>query len=474
MVDEDFPSVHFYDQDFVDLYDKIWVRIRDFWHEGNNKNRFAPQYFNHPENKYLSQVESCLATFFLAYSKGCYPAHSLLDTFYQKQEANGAIRAFYDVETGDPIFPKGNAEGICAPLFAIAEYNLYHKVGNKKRLKEVAPIIEKYFDWLCKVFRQKNGLFATPFSVSMMDNSPRKGAHYLIDFNAQMAVNALYLSAIGEILNDKEMAFKYKQLFFSLKTRINMKMWNEEDGFFFDLDKNEEPVRVMTIASYWVLLGEIPNEDRAKVIIDKLQDPNFFGTDHPFPSLAVCDKNFNEKGNGWHGSVYPCYVFVVIKGLEKYKKYEYARECAIRHLYFILDTFHMEEAGGGDFFEAYLPMQEGAAKRSGHPEFPRKNFIPYVGISAITLMVENILGLSISLPKKTVEWVLPTMEIIGIENLSLKRNKITILSNKSGRGWEIRLESDKLYYFTIRILDENKNKTLPIPSGKCSMLIDKL
>ena len=47
------------------------------------------------------------------------------------------------------------------------------------------------------------------------------------------------------------------------------------------------------------------------------------------------------------------------------------------------------------------------------------------------------------------------------------------MSNKSGRGWEIRLESEKLYYFTIDILGEKK-KTLPIPSGKCSMLIDKL
>jgi neutral trehalase len=50
---------------------------------------------------------------------------------------------------------------------------------------------------------------------------------------------------------------------------------------------------------------------------------------------------------------------------------------------------------------------------------------------------------------------------------------ITILSNKSGRGWEIHMESEKLYYFTINILGV-KEKTLPIPSGKCSILIDKL
>ena len=68
----------------------------------------------------------------------------------------------------------------------------------------------------------------------------------------------------------------------------------------------------------------------------------------------------------------------------------------------------------------------------------------------------------------------PSLEAMGIERLSLKRNMITILSNKTDRGWEIRLESEKLYYFTIEILDEQKKKTLPIPSGKCSMLIDKL
>jgi hypothetical protein len=35
------------------------------------------------------------------------------------------------------------------------------------------------------------------------------------------------------------------------------------------------------------------------------------------------------------------------------------------------------------------------------------------------------------------------------------------------------MESEKLYYFTINILNV-KEKTLPIPSGKCSLLIDKL
>jgi neutral trehalase len=165
---------------------------------------------------------------------------------------------------------------------------------------------------------------------------------------------------------------------------------------------------------------------------------------------------------------------MVIKGLERYQRWDMARECAIRHLYFMLDS--MSPDGNhhkGNLWEAYLPLKEGPAHWQGKADFPRSQYLTYDALSTICLTIENIVGLFISLPRKTVDWIIPSLEIMGVENLSLKKNMITILSNKSGRGWEIHMESEKLYYFTINILGKKK-KTLPIPSGKCSMLIDKL
>ena len=133
----------------------------------------------------------------------------------------------------------------------------------------------------------------------------------------------------------------------------------------------------------------------------------------------------------------------------------------------------MEEGKEGTLWEAYAPMAEGPANWPERRGFPRRLFLPYVALSSVALMIENVIGLYISLPRKTVDWIIPALEIMGVEDLALKRNMISILSNKSGRGWEIRLESEKLYYLTIDIL-ESKKKTLPIPSGKCSILIDKL
>ena len=238
--------------------------------------------------------------------------------------------------------------------------------------------------------------------------------------------------------------------------------------------KNAEKLKRKTIAGFWPLLSEIPNEDKASALISHLSNPDTFGLDHPFPSLSADDPDFSENGEAYRGSVFPIFNFIVIKGLEKYQRYELARECTLKHIYYMLDAMFPDGSHvKGDLWEAYLPSKSGHSTYSKDETFPRKRFILSAGLSTIALMIENVVGLSISLPRKTVDWIIPNLEIMGIENLSLKRNMITILSNKSTRGWETQMESEKLYYFTNNILGQKK-KTLPIPSGKCSMLIDKL
>ena len=461
----DFPKIHFYDQDFVDIYNKTWSWVSSFWLNPSNGEQDTDNgLFVYPQdNKYiLSQFESIFSTFFLVYSNRNFDACKNIDYFYARQEENGAIRWKYDAVTNKPELDSANPEGVGLPLFAFAEFNLYHKSANKRRIKEVMPALQKYMDWLDANFKQENGLYAVPYCASTMTNSPRDGAFYPVDFNACMAVNASYMSALGDILNDKDLSFQYRKMYFSIKTRINSLMWDNDTGFYYDLDKDENKLSVKTVAAYWTMLAEIPNADKADRLVEH------------FPCLSADDPHFSEEGNGYCGSVMPAFNFMIIKGLERYGQLELARECAIRHLYFVLETLMPnEENVPGDLYEAYRPNKEGKATCESDPAFARPRYLLTAALSTIALMIENVIGLSISLPRKTVDWIIPNLEIMGIENLSLKRNLITILSNKSTRGWEIQMESEKLYYFTINILNQKK-KTLPIPSGKCSMLIDKL
>lgn len=473
----DFPRVHFYDQDFVDIYDRTWTFIQDSFFEVKSEKNGIETIFLYPEQgcKIIKQYETILSSFFFVYSNRNYNVEDRLDYFYTHQEETGAIRCQYNLETGEPIFSHLNPESVGMPLFAWAEYNIFHKTANKKRVKDIMPILVHYMHWLDTTFKQPNGLYSVPLEAVAMYNTPRTQAAFLVDFNSALAINALYMSALGDVLNDKEQSFQYKRIYFTLKTRINTLMWNAETGFYHDIDAHENKLPQKTIAGFWPLLAEIPNEDKAALLAAHLMNPDTFGSDHPIPTLSLDDPAYDERGMGCRGSVFPSLNFIVIKGLEKYERWELARECAIRHIYYVLDGLAPDgNTKKGALWEAYLPQKEGHAQWPGGVEgFPRKQYLFYAALSTITLMIENVIGLSISLPRKTVDWIVPNLEVMGIENLSLKRNLITILSSKSQRGWEIHMNSEKLYYFTIHILGQKK-KTLPIPSGKCSMLIDKL
>ncbi|MCL2444216.1 MAG: hypothetical protein FWD13_12245, partial [Treponema sp.] len=287
MTRHDFPKIHFYDQDFVDIYDKTWAWIQDCWISGGSQSGIEGKFFCFPESQAVTQTDAILSSFFLVYSNRIFQAHPTLDLFYSRQEPNGAIRHAYDITTGAPVTEKDNPEGLGMPLFALAEHNIYHKSGNKKRVKDVLPILCKYSSWIDAVFKKPNGLYKTPLSATEMINAPRGDAYYAMDFNTMMAINMLYISALADILNDKETSFQYKRQYFSLKTRINSLMYNAADGFYYDINKNEKQIPVKTIAGYWSLLAEIPNGEKAERIIEKLSNPKFFGTPHPFPSLAV-------------------------------------------------------------------------------------------------------------------------------------------------------------------------------------------
>ena len=468
------PSILFYDRDFVDLYERSWVWIEEHWKSGTEENGIKGNYVSSENQKTINLYNCCLSSLFLNYSNQVYSPFEQIDFFYSKQEESGAIRTEYSLENGQSVLSPDNPEGLSLPLLAYVEYFFYHKIGNKKRLKEVVPFLEKYFEWLRASFIKENGLFSVPVPACLSGNIPRERTVYPVDFNAAVAVNALYFSYIGDILNDKELSFKYKRLYFALKTRMNNLMWDPDSGFYYDLDENEQRIPLKLISSYWTMLAEIPNDEKAMSLVAHLKDPGVFGSENPFPSVSLDSPCFSENVKGYCGAVLPSNIYIVVKGLEKYGEYVFARECVIRHIYFMLDTLQPDENVTGDVWEAYLPTREGVPAAVEGQDFPRRRFLPQVCLVTIALMVEDVVGLDVSLPRKTVYWTVPSLEEMGIEKLSLKRNLITIISNKNARGWEIRLESEKLYYFTIEIIDEDKKKTLPIPSGKCSMLIDKL
>ena len=131
MSKHDFPKIHFYDQDFVDIYNKTWAWVSSQWIDPATNEQNSDGYFVYPEDgkHILNQMDSVFSSFFLVYSNRNFEAEKNIDYLYARQEANGAIRWKYDLSNNEPVTEKKNPEGIGLPLFAWAEYNLYHKAS---------------------------------------------------------------------------------------------------------------------------------------------------------------------------------------------------------------------------------------------------------------------------------------------------------------------------------------------------------
>ena len=309
-----FPKIYYYDQDFIDIYNKSlsWIQDKIVFPQTLEKGKKEKNYYSE-SLEFIDQIQACLSSFFLVYSNGEYSPTSTIDKFYQLQEASGAIRSRYD-KSNKAVYMEGNDEGIGLPIFAWAEYNLYHKTGNKRRISDVLPILDKYYRWIEKKFLKGNGLYSINVNKIFYKNSPRKDAYYPIDFNSLQVHSAYCISKLADILNDKNLSLEYKKDFF-LKAKINSLMWDESDGFYYDLDINEKIIRCKTIVGFLPMLSEIPSEDRIERMVYYLKSDKHFGTPNPFPTLSVDDSKFNLDGNGYYGSVYTYMNFLLLRDL---------------------------------------------------------------------------------------------------------------------------------------------------------------
>ena len=199
-------------------------------------------------------------------------------------------------------------------------------------------------------------------------------------------------------------------------------MWNDEDGFYYDLDGKEKQLPDKTIASYWPLLAEIPNEDRERALIAHLSDPRRVRRRESLPDRWRERQAVRPAGRRLPRLRVPAAHLHGDQGTGEVQ--------AVR-----AGARESPSATSTTSWTRCTPT--GKTGTSGRPTSPSTKgrptgrattgsrgacFCPTPALSTIALMIENVVGLYISLPRKTVDWIIPTLEIMGIENLALKRN----------------------------------------------------
>lgn len=413
--------------------------------------------------------------FMMFFANYFYPHISLissLDNFYANQHDDGAIWREIKESNGEDFYGvKKNF--INPPLFAWAEWNYYRISMDKGRLQMVLPAIENYMDYLeiqmKAQFSPHRLYWNNPFG-SGMDTIPveTSSSHGWVDMSSQMVLAYRSLSKICNELGLLEKSLHYSKLAQSIKDRVNKWMWNEETGLYSDLNESGNKQNVAQIGIFWPMIAEIPSKNQIERMIQKLKDPEFFNTDLPFPSIAKNHPKFDPAGGYWMGAVWAPCNFMTLKGLEVNDFTEDARIFSQRYLDGLVDVFKET----GTLWETYAPTKDSQGKFR-QDAGARKDFVGWTGLGPITLLIENIIGITLDPINKKIDWDLNRMDLHGIKKLSVGKNTLSLISNPRNSRKEYSLEIDATRSSEKVILvvkNLGKKREFSIEPGKINFL----
>lgn len=278
------------------------------------------------------------------------------------------------------------------PLLIFAEWESYCHTRDLERLGMVLEPLYQYYQAFYYHLRHQNGLYVTDWAS--MDNSPRnKHLGLAVDTTSEMAMFASTLIRIMEELNQhghsipdyENRKMRLKEDFELLEEKINHYMWNEQDGFYYDLTFGEQQTKIKTIAGFFPLLSGVASKKQSRRLIEWLEDKETFNRIHRVPVLAADEEGYDPRGGYWSGSVWAPTNALVISGLERYGSHKLAREIAMNHLDVIAKVYQ----DTGTIWENYPPDEVSSG------DSDNKDFVGWSGLAPILYLIQYGIGLSL-------------------------------------------------------------------------------
>ncbi len=431
----------------------------------------------------IFQWDTIFMMMFAGYAHNIFPAIQSFDNFYAMQKENGYIGREYREADGKLIHfdfdgglfsSKGYKNTINPPLFVWAEMENFKLTGDSSRLKKVLPVLEKYAEWLHQPGNpdaenwENNGRWSkdskhqlfwnTPLG-SGMDNTPRPSelGFGWVEMSSQMVIMYNNLADLCKNINETEKEKEFRKKSEVIGKLINKWCWNEEDGFYYDVYSDGKQFRKKTSGGFWPLLAGIASEKQAESLVNHLKNPDEFWRTIVFPTLSADEEEYHEYGDYWKGGVWAPTNVMIIKGLEKYKYYQFAKKSTEKYLTGVYKVFQKT----GTLWENYAPEHFA----QGKPAKP--NFVGWTGCGPIQLLIENVIGIRVNSLKNNISWNIVRQDRHGIENLYVGKNKISLICEREKENRDFR----KIYIYsdnmlTIKLFNENKSKTFQIKQGK--------
>lgn len=416
------PEVVFPDTGLVNLYYKTWETAAGRIRRGPAGLPASP-YLD--ENCYDDQIwiwDTCFMTLFSKYCPSVYPGKETMQNLYVPLHDHRS--------TPLKIHLRDNP-----PIFAWVEDAYYRFTGDRAQAQLVVKdkrYLQRHFDFFNNVPTGSQDTLITPDynpirkrtirnasgqidgyvwwgNTSGMDNTVRgrdAGGYdsiMWVDAICQQALSARCIARMARELGMKAEAKQWQQRYDTLRTTINRLYWDDQDGFYYDINvSNHQPCRIKSVGSFWALLAGIPTKAQATRMIKYLESEKYFGGRFPWPSISRDDPDFNaETGDYWRGGVWIPMAYMGTKALEEYGFYALADTLARRTLMQQLRTY--QNYSPHTIWETYSPSADLPSTEWGHRV--RQDFCGWSALGPISLFIENVLGFrEVNALTRTIRW----------------------------------------------------------------------
>lgn len=454
---------------YVELYWKAWEQAYD--HVKWQKGLVQPLYMD--EGLWDDTIwiwDSEFMVMFCKYAPKLYPGIQTLDNFYCTMLENSGS----SLRIQHPDNP---------PFFAWVENDYLKLTGDVSHVRELlmdkkylqrywdlfptlSPERKLQFDHYPMALRYKGIGYEWNGVSSGMDNTPRTRAGegmLWVDAISQQALSALYISRLARAVGDRDTEREYLGKWKELRGTVNRFYWDDSTGCYYDIVPKDGPASgedvpsewkttgILTPASFWPMLAEIPSERQARRMADFALAPDKLGGEVPWVTVSRDDPDFDSTdGQYWRGAMWLPTAYMGIKALEKYGMTEAADTTAERVLSWMLRTYGACEPH--TIWECYSPAEP--APSVHHGKRVRPDFCGWSALGPISLFIENVLGFhDIDALSRTVRWDIRHSCRHGLENLNFGDTKTSLVYDPASS--EVKVRSDRPYTL---ILNGKKHK----------------
>lgn len=353
------------------------------------------------------------------YGRRAFPFIDTLNNFYSRQHDDGFICREIDIATGQELFLPFDPDGAGPNIFAWAEWRYYRFTGDEHRLRQTFYPLIAFYRW-CRNHRTwPDGLSWATGTSSGMDNQQRVpgGLHHhqhwaWIGASMQMAVSAMALQRMALVLDEPTLVDELATDRTRMSQAINQRCWDPDTGFYHDISPTGQKSPVKSVATYWGLYDKnlIPEKNQ-EALFRHLRDKGSFATPHRVPTISADSPGYDPDGGYWRGAVWSPTNYMVLRGLRTVGQHQLAHEIAVNHLNHVQAVYEKN----GFFWENYASQ----GSRPGEPS--AANAISWTGLSAIGILIEDIIGLWSDWPQRTIYWDrrLPVEGLFGVQNYPL-------------------------------------------------------